>query len=143
MAPVIFPVLARSELSNLPLTCTQIIDATAFVDSYYYSVIFQHFDYSSCALLHAFQFFLTTPWGPNLNALLQDWTHQSFKLLLKCIDEFSYLLNHNFISGRNRNDLANTIPERGHIWIIKNYIFILFVTRCTATMSTVLLVTSV
>ena len=27
--------------------------------------------------LHAFQFFLATPWGSKLTALLQDWTHQT------------------------------------------------------------------
>ena len=38
MTPFIFQVLVRSELSNLLLTCIQMIGAIDFVDSYYFPV---------------------------------------------------------------------------------------------------------
>ena len=74
MTSVILRVLVHSELSNLPLTCTQIIGVTDFGVSYYYPMSFflQHFDNSrsldsatksGCLFKHAFHFFLLTPWG--------------------------------------------------------------------------------
>ena len=87
MTPDIFRDLVHSELSNLPLMCTHPIGATDFVDSYYYPVSFQHFDYrrsqdSVTDPAVCFGTFSISSWlhlgVPNLTALLQDWTRQSF-----------------------------------------------------------------
>ena len=74
--------------------------------------VVQHFDYSRSLdsvtnLAVRFCTFSSSSWlnllVPNLIVLLQDWTHQSFISCSFNDDEFSYLLKHKFIWGRNRN----------------------------------------
>ena len=99
-----------------PLRLTQTIGATDFVDSYCYHVSLSTFwlkqitrkHYKSgCALLHAFQFFLTTPLGLKL-ALLKDWTHQSF---ISCA--FNVLMKHHLRakSVRKRTISLSVCPK--------------------------------
>ena len=107
MTPVIFRGLVHSELSTLPLTRTQIIEAMCFFERYR---DFQHFNCSRSLVLRiwlcAFARFPVvldyTLWSqpdyftPGLEAPI---LHKLFPI---CLDEFAYLLKDNFILGQNR-----------------------------------------
>ena len=97
MTPVIFPFLGCFELSNLPLTYTQVIGTSDCVDNTSIFWVFQHFDYyrslDSVTNLAGCFYMLSSSswlhlWVPNLTALLHDWMHQS---LISC--SFNVLMN--------------------------------------------------